>query len=88
MIYVNTNISASVQMGDMWARCLRIVTAYSKRKNEQPGTISKTFKDVYYNKLFSNEFETVNIRLTDRFGETVRFHGSEVIVILHIQNKI
>lgn len=88
LIYVNTNISASVQMGDMWARCLRIVTAYSKRKNEQPGTISKTFKDVYYNKLFSNEFETVNIRLTDRFGETVRFHGSEVIVILHIQNKI
>ena len=88
LIYVNTDISASVQMGDMWARCLRIVTAYSKRKNEQPGTISKTFKDVYYNKLFSNEFETVNIRLTDRFGETVRFHGSEVIVILHIQNKI
>ena len=58
-----------------------------KTKNEQPGTISRTFKDVYYNNLFSNEFETVNIWLTDRYGETVKFHGFEVIAILYVRNK-
>ena len=52
LIYVNSNIISDVQMGDQYAKCLRVFPAYSRRKNEQPGAITKTFKELYFNKLF------------------------------------
>ena len=83
-IYVNINLMEEVQLGNKMARCLRIIPAASGlHMMEAAGNFSQKFTEpIQYSPLKYSEFQTVEVALTDLYGDIMKFRGSESILII------
>ena len=66
-MYIYTDITSEVRVGEFMLRLLRILNIDSKGITSE-GASRRAFDVVYYSDLKFKSFETINIKLCDRKG--------------------
>ena len=85
-LFVYTDIIQEQYVGGINAPLLRIINLDRRRNDE--GNTSHTFDRLYFARLKSSHFDSVNIRIYDDMGKLVHFEYGKVIVNLEFRKSI
>ena len=82
-LFIYTDISESVFVGDSHVPLLRIVPIEGK----DDSVITKTYDKLHYVPLLKNHFDSIEIHITDDMGNFYNFQYGKVIVKLHFRPR-